>query len=89
MLNPFPMLPIPQMDLEIDHRRLRARRVQLTRTIMTPYARQEHPFDAFGGLAGCWCGTGYFGCCVDGGVAHCAFEVVVRVRFLEFGEAVC
>ena len=89
MLNSLSMLPIPQMDLKIAHRRLRSRSIQFARAVMASYAREKHPFHTVGGLAGRGCGTGYFGLGVYGGVAHCAFEVVIWVALLEFRETFC
>lgn len=76
------------MHLKIINPRLRARRIQFPRTIQTFYAGIIHVFHIRGrGLVGAE-GDGEVGGGGDGGVAHCAFEEVVGVGLLEFGEGV-
>ena len=88
-IDSLSMLLILQMNLKIAHCRIRTRRIQLSRAVVTSYSGQVHVFYAFGGLTRLGCRAGHFGRCVDGGVAHRAFEAVVGVRLLEFDEAIC
>lgn len=76
------------MHLKIIHPRLRARRIKFPGTIQAFYPWVIHVFHIWwGGGVGA---EGYWevGGGGDGGVAHCAFEEVVGVGLLEFGEGV-
>lgn len=83
------MLLILQMDLKVANRGVWSGRIQFSRAVVTSYSGQVHVFDPFGGLARLRRGARHFGCCVDGGVAHCGLKPVVGVCFIEFDESVC
>ena len=76
------------MHLKIINPRLRARRIKFPGTIQTFYPGVIHIFHVGRGGGVGPESDGEVGGGGDGGVAHCAFEEVVRVGLLEFGEGV-
>ena len=78
-----------QMNLKIVHTRFRTRRVQLARTVFTPYPWIIHELHIFwsGGIGAD--GDGEVSNGGDGSVAHITFEGVVRIVVLEACEGDC
>lgn len=78
----LPMQPVLQMHLKIINAHLRPRGIHFARTIQASNARVIHVFDVFLRLVyiekyGLISGS------ADGGVPHCAFELIVGVALLE------
>ena len=77
------MLLVLQMEFKILNRETWTRNIQTVGTINAPYARQILEFD-IGWHGSAWVETnGRSSVAVDGGVAHEAFEAVVRVFFVK------
>lgn len=87
LIYPFSMLPIFQMHLEIIYCRNRTRRIQFARTIMASDTGKIHPLDIrWDGLTSWRSWARGFCCCIDRGVTHRAFKLIVGVMRMQFRE---
>lgn len=76
------------MHLEVVHPHFRSRRVKLSRAILTLDPWIVHELDIVRTRGVRTHADGEIGDGADGGIAHCAFEGVIRIILLETGESV-